>query len=277
MLGDGIVHLFGRDIEVGSRIGMDDRIGERDGRAIDILAADVEGPGDRIERGQDGGIRAGLHQPVGDRLSLVGGAAPGKAILMHHQPRGAGRGAVGPDRVDRVGVDRDQCRTLLRQRGARRLHPGACVQPGVIADPAAAGGMDAQPIGDRGLRHAFIGPMRPVHLLAHLQCVAAVGEDRRLFRQHHRAARRPLKPRQPGKPLRIGADIFAHMFVGQRHDEAVEPVPHQLRAQRLQPVFIGGHSCFLVYRPLRRPQRRQHKQAKALMPAPPTRSYMDTE
>jgi hypothetical protein len=35
--------------------------------------------------------------------------------------------------------------------------------------------------------------MLPVHLIAHLQGVAAVGEDRRFFRQHRRRARRPLK------------------------------------------------------------------------------------
>ena len=86
--------------------------------------------------------------------------------------------------------------------------------------------------------------MLAVDLVADLQRVAAVDEDRRFLRQHHRRAGRALEAGQPGQPLGVGADIFAHMLVGQRHDEAVEPVGLQLLAQRGEAVRIGGHYAF---------------------------------
>ena len=251
MLGHGVVHLFRRDIQVGGRVGMDDGIGERDRRAIHILAADVEGPGDRVERGQDGGVRLLRGQPVGHGGALFRGAAASEAIVMHDQARVAGRRAVGPDGIDGIGVDGDQFRTLFRQRGGRLAHPGAGVEPGIIADARALPRMILEPGGDRGLRHAFILPMGSVHLLAHLQRIAAIDEDRRFLRQHHGAAGRALEAGEPGEPLRIGADIFAHMLVGQRHHETVELLAHQLRAQGLQAIFITGHQHFLgSFRPL---------------------------
>ena len=86
--------------------------------------------------------------------------------------------------------------------------------------------------------------MLAVDLGADLEGVAAVDEDRRFGRQHDRRAGRALEAGQPGKALGVGADIFAHMLVGQRHDEAVEPVGLQLLAKRREPVRIGGHFLF---------------------------------
>ena len=127
---------------------------------------------------------------------------------------------VRPDGIDRIGIDRDQLRALVRKRLLRRLHPLAGVEPRIIANPRAIIGMFGQPFGDAGARHADIFPMIAIDLLAHLDGVAAIGEDRGFFRHHHGRARRTLKPGQPGQPLGIGADIFAHMFIGERHDKA---------------------------------------------------------
>ena len=84
--------------------------------------------------------------------------------------------------------------------------------------------------------------MVAVDLLADLQSVAAVDEDRRLFGQHDRRSGRALKAGQPRQPLRIAADIFAHMLVGQRNDEAVEPVGLELLAKGLEAIGVGGHA-----------------------------------
>src|SRR3546814_14519048 len=43
----------------------------------------------------------------------------------------------------------------------------------------------------------------------------------------------------------MSADIFAHMLIGQRHDKAVQTLPLQLLAQRIQAIFISGHCSFL--------------------------------
>jgi hypothetical protein len=61
------------------------------------------------------------------------------------------------------------------------------------------------------------------------------------LREHHRAAGAALEAGQPGEALGIGADIFGHMLVGERHDEAVEPVALQLLAKGGEAVGIAGH------------------------------------
>ena len=64
MLAHRIGDLVGRDEQVGGAVRADQRIGERDRGARDILATDVERPGDRIKRGQHGGVGTGLGQRV---------------------------------------------------------------------------------------------------------------------------------------------------------------------------------------------------------------------
>ena len=41
--------------------------------------------------------------------------------------------------------------------------------------------------------------------------------------------------------LGIGADIFTHMFVGDRNDEAVETALVEFGAQRVETGFMGLH------------------------------------
>ncbi|MCY1173611.1 hypothetical protein D9M73_137770 [compost metagenome] len=101
--------------------------------------------------------------------------------------------------------------------------------------------MLAQPACDIARGDGDIGPVVRRHLLAHLQRIAAIGEDRGAVGQHHRAAGRALKAGQPGQALGIGPDIFGHIFIGQRHDEAIEPVFCQLGAEGDETGSISGH------------------------------------
>jgi hypothetical protein len=72
MLADGVVELVGSDEQVGGAVRAYDRIGECDGGVVDVAAADVERPGDRIERGEDDRVGVVLGQPVGDFRALLG-------------------------------------------------------------------------------------------------------------------------------------------------------------------------------------------------------------
>jgi hypothetical protein len=145
MLADGVGDLFGAHEQVGGAVGIDDGVGQSDRRVADVVAADIESPGDRIEGGEHHRVGLALGKPLGDLGALGGGGAAGGGIVLHAQRRIRGRGAIGPDRVDRIGVDRDQLGALLGERLLRFLDPGARVQPGVVADAAAIGGMFAQP------------------------------------------------------------------------------------------------------------------------------------
>ncbi len=112
---------------------------------------------------------------------------------MDDQPRPRRLGLVGPDRVDRIAADGDQLGALVGQRLARLGHPVLGVQPGIVADPAAVGRMDLEPVGDAGLGHRLVAPVLAVDLVADLQRVAAVDEDRRFL-----AAAPPPSPPSPG-------------------------------------------------------------------------------
>ncbi len=241
MLGDILADLLRRDEQIGGAVGIDQGISQRDRSALDVLPAHVEGPGDRVERGQDRGVGLGLGQPVGDFLALVGGRTAGEKIGLDHQARVRGQRPVGPDRIDGVGVDRDQGGAFLGKRPGRLFDPGLGVEPGIVADPRALGRMLGQPGCDAGLRDRLITPLIGGNLFTHLQGVTAVDEDRGLGGQHGGGAGRTLEAGQPGKALGVGADIFGHMLVGERHDEAVETAAGKLFAQSLETIGIAGH------------------------------------
>jgi hypothetical protein len=88
-----------------------------------------------------------------------------------------------------------------------------------------------EPISDAGFRHGLVAPVLAVDLASDLQRVAAVDEDRRFLGEHHGRAGRSFEAGQPGEPLGVAADIFAHMLVGERDDESVEAVGLELLAK----------------------------------------------
>ena len=138
--GDRLVDLLGGDEQVGGAIGVDQRIGERDRRAADVLPAHVERPGDRIERREHDGVGALLGQPVGDRPAAWRrrtGRRP------HRAGRRAARRRARDDRSRPHRPDWSRPRPA-RRRGWRApscgLNPALGVQPGIIADPRAGAG-----------------------------------------------------------------------------------------------------------------------------------------
>ena len=66
------------------------------------------------------------------------------------------------------------------------------------------------------------GENRRIELLARLDGVAAVGEQRRLVLGDDAQARRSAEAGEPAQPLRGGRDIFALKLVAARHDIGVE-------------------------------------------------------
>ena len=96
------------------------------------------------------------------------------------------------------------------------------VQPWIVTDARTFWGVVLEPFRRARFRHRLIAPLRGAHLLANLQSVAPVNEDRRFLRKYDRRSRGAFEAGQPGEPLSIASDIFAHMLVGERDDEAVE-------------------------------------------------------
>jgi hypothetical protein len=238
---DLAVDLFAGDEQVGGAVGVDDRIGQGDrgvgdvGAALDSIAWTFN------VRGEHRRIGFLLDQPVGDVVAFLRRGLARQFFGLDDEPRRRWLGAVGPHLVDRIVPDRDQLGALVLERGGRRLDPVAAVQPRIIADPRAVGGVGGKPRGDARLRHRLEAPLARRDLLPDLDRVAPVGEDRGFLGQHRRRPRRALEAGQPFEPLGIAADIFAHMLVGQRHHEAVEAVAFQLVAEGGKAIGMAGH------------------------------------
>ena len=105
--------------------------------------------------------------------------------------------------------------------------------------------MIGDPVRHLGFGHADELPVLPIDLFANLQRVAPVGENRGGLGHHHGGAGGTLEAGQPGEPLSVFADIFAHMLIGQRHDKPVKAIALQLVAQRAETVGMAGHQIIL--------------------------------
>ena len=178
MLAHLVGHLVRLDIEIGGAIIVDDGKGERDRGARHIATADIERPGDAIERGEDSAIQLTLCQPFGDCGALFSAALAGIFIAQHDQ-LGIGRiGATRPNLVDRVFADRNQLRANRGERLRRRICPALGMHPWIITDPRTLLGIGLQPVSNAGLRYLLVLPQFAIDLLAHLDGIAPVDENR---------------------------------------------------------------------------------------------------
>ena len=83
-----------------------------------------------------------------------------------------------------------------------------------------------------GTEKAPAGEDAAVHLLGKLRDIAPVDEDHGRAAHHERHAGRAGEARQPGEALGRGRHIFALVFVGARHEEAVDAERIEAGAQR---------------------------------------------
>src|SRR6185369_15088481 len=212
-----------------------------------------------------------LGQPVTDLGALLCRRLAGVLIGLDDEMRLRSFRPVLPDLVDRVLLHRHELGAACRERFLRLLHPVARVQPGIVADARALGRMFLEPLRRARLRHRLVAPLVGADLLADLKRVAAIDEDGRFLGKYYRRTGGALKAREPGEPLGVASDIFAHMFVGERNDEAVELLGFQLLAKCGEAVCITGHGRYsllsqLVQRwpPLKTRSSVEHEEAGSL-------------
>ena len=96
-------------------------------------------------------------------------------------------------------------------------------------------------------RNAAIFKQAFIDLLAHLHSVAAIDKDRRMGERDRGKAGRSAKSGEPAQTLGIFADIFAHMFIANRHDKTVEFAAFQFFAKGLQTGVMGLHQHRMVF------------------------------
>ena len=236
---------FRRDLgffheQFGRAIGMGQHERQRHRRAIDILPPDVEQPGHAVERRDHRRIKPALGQPFGHLAALGLARLTGQVGRVDQRRGQAGGGTIGPDGIDRIAADRHQRGALGRQRGIAGIDPGLAMQPGIEADLRAVRGMVRQPGRQRFGRDRAIFEQRAIDLFAHLHGIAPVDKDRGPIGQDRGGSGRAAEPGQPGQPLGIAADIFAHVLVRDRDHEAIKPARGQFGAQRGQTIGMGA-------------------------------------
>ena len=198
-------------------------------------------------------MRIGHHQCVGaQRSDLLADAAElgcrrlaGKTQMMQHDRAERRLRAAGPDRIDRIGVGRDQFAAGIGAGAHQPLRAFRRVQPRVVAEVRACGQVGFEPFVGRLVADVDGLERRGVDLVLGLERVAAVDEQDGLAGEHDRNARRPGEAGEPRKPLFGQRNVFVLMAVGARQDEAGKAAARQFGAQRLQ-ARPGGRGLRVV-------------------------------
>jgi hypothetical protein len=237
--------LLGRDEELDAAVAVEDREGERQRRVLDVAAADVEEPGDRIGRAQHRGVEPVPGERGGDAGALGRGVLAGEGAIVRHHRRQRRRRAVGPDRVERVAVEPDEAPARLLGGGAQALELGQGVQPRVVGERLAGPEIGRDPARRRRLGEMAMLEHGPVDLVGRLQRVAPVDEDRRPLGKNDGRPRGAGEAGQPSEALRRLRHILALVLVGARHDEAVETPCGERPAQGGQPLGAPARIGFV--------------------------------
>ena len=154
--------------------------------------------------------------------------------MQHQWPERRGR-TVRPDAIDRVGLGGLES-GAGRRRGLRQfLGAGERVKPGVVAELGTRLEVILEPDVRRRIDQVLDRKNRAVDLIARLERVAAVDEQRRTVGEHDCHAGRAGKPGEPFEPLVRRRHSFVLLLVRTRQHEAVEPAPRELGAQRGNP------------------------------------------
>ena len=201
----------------------------------DVGAADVERPGE--------GVRIRDHQRVGTRRGDLGadagelgvGVFAGVAEIVQRHRAGRRLRPVAPQSVDGVGLHRDRCGAGVGAGFGKPFGAVPGVQPRVVTELGVFRQIGLDPLLGRRVRARHDREHRGIDLVASLQRVAAIDEQRRFVGEHHRAAGRAGEAGQPSQPLVGGGHVFVLMAVGARHDEPGEAVLFQIGAKRRDP------------------------------------------
>ena len=218
------------DQQIDGGVGMQDREAERERRAGDVGAAQVQQPGERVRRRHYRGIGLRLDQRPRQPPALVGAGFAGKAQRMRDSRRDGRRRPVRPHRVHGVGGDGNELRAGRPACGRKRARLVLAVQPRVVAEPRPGIEVAGKPTPPGLLDDMVEGVQRARNLLARLQGVAAVDEQGRPGPQHHRGPGRSGEAGEPGQALRPQGHELGVVLIAERDDEAVETAPGELGA-----------------------------------------------
>ncbi len=207
------------------------RIGQRQWRVRDVAAADVEGPRHRVRIRQHQRVDAELGDLGADPLQLLAFRFARELLAVKGDGRKRRGGALGPDRVQRIAVDRDHLRARLGAGGREPLGGRRRVQPRIEPEAVAGHQMLAEPGFGWRLHQRLDAPGLGVDLLSRLQRIAAIDEDGGLPGQHDGKAGGAGEAGQPRQPLFRWRNIFVLLLIGARDHEPGQVASRQFLAK----------------------------------------------
>ena len=223
------------------------RKGQQIGRAGDVVPAQVEQPGDLVQRGQDRRVRALAAHVLPEERELLG---RGAARALHGQQEGLrrrARGPAGPDLAHQVAVHA-QAHALVGQGRAQVARHGLVDHLAVKAQAAALGQGLGQvfPQGrDAGLPAAQEPESAALDLPRRLDEVAPVRPEDRVLLRHRADSRRARKARAERARLVVLAHVLGLVVVRRGHDVGVDPCLRHVRAQGRQPCIVHLSSLLM--------------------------------
>ena len=155
--------------------------------------------------------------------SFAFGRFAGEAQIVQHHRAERRRRPVGPDRVDRIGLDRNERRAGIGAGARQPFRALGGVQPGVVAELGARRQVLLEPALRAGVGDRHDREHRCVDLGLRRERVAAIDEQRGLVGEHHRRPGGAGEAGQPGQPLLGGRHVFVLVPVGARQDQAGQP------------------------------------------------------
>ncbi len=229
MCADVFRHPVGVDEQLGFALAPEDGIGQYNRRIGNIEAADVERPRHRVRLCQH--HRIVLAEVHGQVLQLFRRSPAGELRgLGGDDARGPWR-LIRPKCVDQVARHWNELGANGLAGGSKSLRFARGDQPGIEAEAIAPLQRLLNPDGRRIIHKVMGFEDLHIDLLAHLDGIAAVDEDRCLPGRHDRQSPGPGKAGQPAQTLGIGRHILALELVLARYDIACKFAGLQLRAQ----------------------------------------------
>ncbi len=221
----------------------DDRIGRDHRRERDVVGADVQQPGDLVQRADDVRLDAGLlHRLAQARQLGLRRLAREAARVDRDRGQALGR-AVGPQGIDRVAAKELHVDAARGQGVCEVGRRGHRDHAGIDAQDLAGAKLGCDPRGHRRrarLAHPHQLDVRAGQLLACLQEVAPVRPQAGPARADHQFAHRAGEAAQPGAVLPGVRQVLALVGIGTRHVQGMDPQLLQLAAQGRH-LLARGH------------------------------------
>ena len=240
-------YRFGRRIK-DRVIRAQQRVGIEHRAVRDVSPAQIEEPGDVIQRGEQVPVGAEAGHLLAQEAELVGAALPGIALLQLPDRVGREGRAIRPelsDEVERLGI----ADLLTAEGGFQRAGVGVGDSTAVIAEALAVPQRLFEIFGDgrhAGLAHFAQLDAGAAQLLGRSEEITPVGPEAGLVRRHDQRAGAAAKAGEPLAALEIAVHIFGGVEIVRQHHIGVDAVfPHLLpqrsdaRADRR--IFDNAH------------------------------------